>query len=362
MQPHEQSDEPLAAVDSNAAGSAVQSAPPAISKNKRHRKEKAWDNDSIDHWKIDPFTPEDSPHPFLEESSFATLFPKYREKYIREVWPHLTKLLEAKGGVAAELDLLAGSITVKTTAKTFDPYFIMRARDLIKLVARGVPLKDAARVLEDEVACDIIKIGNLIRTKERFIKRRQRLIGPEGNTLKAIELLTRCYVLVQGNTVSAIGSYKGLKEVRRIVIDCMQNVHPVYHIKELLIKRELAKDETLKNENWDRFLPKFRRQTQKMRAEVKEKKKQLKSAKKAYTPFPPEQQPRKIDLDMASGEYFMKPEEKAQKKLKLKMDAQEKKTAEKAATKLASSKREAPVEALPSAVSHRRKASQNAQN
>jgi ribosomal RNA assembly protein len=38
-------------------------------------------------------------------------------------------------------------------------------------------------------------------------------------------------VLVQGNTVSAMGPYKSLKEVRRIVIDCLKNIHPIYHIK-----------------------------------------------------------------------------------------------------------------------------------
>ena len=37
--------------------------------------------------------------------------------------------------------------------------------------------------------------------------------------------------MVQGNTVSAMGPYKGLKEVRRIVIDCIKNIHPIYHIK-----------------------------------------------------------------------------------------------------------------------------------
>jgi ribosomal RNA assembly protein len=85
---------------------------PVVNKNKRHRKDKrmwyiagifivsliraktAWDTDDIDHWKIDEFKPEHNPGPFTEESSFATLFPKYRESYLKEIWSHVTRELD----------------------------------------------------------------------------------------------------------------------------------------------------------------------------------------------------------------------------------------------------------------------------
>ena len=130
-------------------------------------------------------------------------------------------------------------MSVRTTRKTYDPVSILNARDLIRLLSRSVPAPQAIKILEDGMAADIIKIRNQVSNKDRFVKRRQRILGPSGSTLKALELLTGCYILVQGNTVSAMGSYKGLKEVRRVVEDCMANVHPIYHIKGIHIRTHL---------------------------------------------------------------------------------------------------------------------------
>jgi|TARA_B110000967_G_scaffold156275_1_gene161225 ribosomal RNA assembly protein len=251
----------------------------------------------------------------LDESSFATLFPKYRETYLREVWPSVTRALKDQG-VACELNLVEGSMTVRTTRKTFDPYVIIKARDLIKLLSRSVPAPQALKILQDDVQCDVVKIGGLVRNKERYVKRRQRLMGPNGSTLKAIEMLTGCYVLVQGNTVSCMGGWKGLKTVRKIIEDCMKNMHPIYHIKELMIKRELAKDPALANQSWDRFLPKFKKKN------VKRKKPTKIGKGKKDTVFPPAPVESKIDAQIASGEYFLSQDAKRRRAAAEKLEKQ----------------------------------------
>lgn len=234
------------------------------------------------------------------------------------------------------MDLMEGSVTVTTTKQMRDPYAIIKARDVVKLICRGVPYQQAIKVLSDDnVSSDIIKIGRLVTNRERFVRRRQRLLGSSGSTLKAIELLTECYVLVQGNTVAAIGPYKGLAAVRKVVVDCLQNnIHPVFNIKRLMIQKELSKNPELAGESWERFLPKLpkpeKKEMQRLKkmaeskapsnggsapddenpgpqndSEMGEKKKKRKSkSKKEYNPFPPEPTPSKIDMQLESGEYF----------------------------------------------------------
>ena len=80
----------------------------------------------------------------------------------------------------------------------------------------------------------------------------------------------------------------------------MRNMHPIYHIKELMIKQELAKDPALADQSWDRACPNSRRKMQ--------RKKPAKIGKgKKDQVFPPRPSRARSTCEIESGEYFLSP-------------------------------------------------------
>ena len=86
-------------------------------------------------------------------------------------------------------------MTVRTTRNTKDPYIIIKARDLIKLLSRSVPVAQALKILDDEVQCDIIKIGGMVRNKVSR-RRKRRAGGLQRNATVVLQVLVSCPVVI----------------------------------------------------------------------------------------------------------------------------------------------------------------------
>lgn len=67
----------------------------------------------------------------------------------------------------------------------------------------------------------------------------------------------------------------------------------------LMVKRELEKDPGLKDQSWDRFLPKFKSKNISKRRQPNKKK-----VKKPYTPFPPPQPESKVNEKSVITVFF----------------------------------------------------------
>jgi ribosomal RNA assembly protein len=115
--------------------------------------------------------------------------------------------------------------------------------------------------------------------------------------------------------------------------ECMNNVHPIYNIKRLMLKQQLSKDPKLAEENWDRFLPQFKKTHQ-----PKKKKKIYPERERAV--FPPPPQPRKEDIAMLSGQAFFEEDRKKPNKRKKKIEDDESDDDGENETKNVSKKRE----------------------
>ncbi|CAH8386762.1 unnamed protein product [Eruca vesicaria subsp. sativa] len=204
----------------------------------KNNKPRPWEVEpDMKRWEVEKkFDPAWNPTGMLEVSSFSRVYPRSREKHLLKRWPRVKSALK-QHGVSCELNLAERYMTVSTTKKTRDPYIIVKARDLLRLLARSVPSRQALKILEDDMAYDIINIGHLARSKtlqEKFPITRFLFLGHKSSSLKALETSTNCFIRLQGNTVAAMGSFRGLKRLRIIVERCFVNgLSPLDVLKEM---------------------------------------------------------------------------------------------------------------------------------
>ncbi|ELQ74542.1 rRNA processing protein [Trachipleistophora hominis] len=206
------------------------------------------------------FNEEEFKDQFLEKSRFEIVYARHLESTLKENQKRIKALLKEKN-VRIKINYDERVVQMSTTSKTRDPYVIIKSKDFITLVCKGVPLQEAERIFDDEISYAMLNIQQLASNKEVFINRRNRLIGPNGDTLKALEMLTKTYILMKSKCVCVIGSFANVLKVEQFVLKVMENYHPVHLLKQLVAKKEVEQCTEKKDMNWKNFVPVVKKKT-----------------------------------------------------------------------------------------------------
>lgn len=191
---------------------------------------------------------------FLAKSRFEIVYAKHLEDSLKESYKSMRTLLREKN-IRIKMDRDERLIQVSTTSKTRDPYVILKSKDFVTLICKGVPLEEAQKVFDDKMSYAWINIQALASDKEVFINRRNRLIGPNGDTLTALKMLTKTYILVKSKSVCVIGPFASVLQVEQFVLKVMENYHPVHLLKQMMAKKEVEQCADKKDMNWKNFVP-----------------------------------------------------------------------------------------------------------
>lgn len=126
------------------------------------------------------------------------------------------RLQEATGTEIA-VDSTTGEVTIDESGAA-DPVLGLKARDVVRAMARGFSEERAFRLLEDDAYIEILDIKDFARSKNRVAQVRARLIGTRGKTRRIVEELTGVDVSVWGHTVALIGGPFEMAIAREAVI------------------------------------------------------------------------------------------------------------------------------------------------
>ncbi|MCG2828326.1 KH domain-containing protein [Methanothermobacter sp. K4] len=117
-----------------------------------------------------------------------------------------------------EIDSETGAVTLIPQDELDDPLSPWKARNIVRAIGRGFNPEVALRLLDDDVALDIIKITDYVgKSKKAIARQKGRVIGRGGITRRIIHDMTGVDISVYGKTVALIGEFEKLSVAREAV-------------------------------------------------------------------------------------------------------------------------------------------------
>jgi ribosomal RNA assembly protein len=115
------------------------------------------------------------------------------------------RMLQEVSGIP--IDIKEDGLVIIHDEKTEDALMPLKLADVIKAVGRGFNPEKALRLMEDDEFLEIVDLKEFVGDRTNQLSRiRGRLIGKDGKTRRIIEDLTRCEMIIYGNTVGLIGN------------------------------------------------------------------------------------------------------------------------------------------------------------
>ena len=127
-----------------------------------------------------------------------------------------TKLrIEGSCHVEMVIDGQSGEVKIKSTSLEADPF---RAANVVEAIARGFSPQRALKLLDPDLALEILDIRDFAGKSENNLERiKGRIIGLRGKSRRVIEELTKCDVSVYGKTVAIIGEPTQLRLAKEAI-------------------------------------------------------------------------------------------------------------------------------------------------
>lgn len=150
------------------------------------------------------------------------------EEYIKIPRERVGVLIGKNGAVKAkierltqtelEIDSETGAVTLIPQDELEDPLSPWKARHIVRAIGRGFNPEVALRILDDDVALEVIKITDYVgKSKKTIARQKGRVIGREGITRRIIHDMTGVDISVYGKTVSLIGEFEKLAVAREAI-------------------------------------------------------------------------------------------------------------------------------------------------